>query len=258
MLRVRTRELLWRYAGAIKTQLHRAELPVMLLIAAAAGGIWAFVELADVVLEGESHEIDMAVIKAMRNPADLSDPLGPRWLEEFGRDVTALGGVGVLAMLTLAVVGYLHLLGKRRVAVFLVVAVCGGLLISTLFKSAFDRPRPDLVPHHTYVYTASFPSGHSMLAAVTYFTLGALLARVHRQRRVKIYILSVAAILTFSVGVSRIYMGVHWPTDVLAGWAAGATWAIMCWLLALWLQQQDVIEPEGSGVTDSPRSNSSN
>jgi undecaprenyl-diphosphatase len=243
---VNARVLLIRYASAVRTQLARFELPIMLLIVAAAAGAWAFVEVADSVLEGEARDLDVAVITAMRNPADLSDPIGPRWLEEFGRDITALGGVGVLLMLTLAVAGYLRLVDKRRVAVFLVIAVSSGVLISTLFKSAFDRPRPDLVSHQTHVYTASFPSGHSMQSAVTYFTLGALLARVHRQRRVKIYVLSVAAFLTFAVGLSRVYMGVHWPTDVLAGWAAGATWAIICWLIALWLQQNRVIEGEGA------------
>jgi undecaprenyl-diphosphatase len=246
---VNTRELLLGGARAFRARLNRVELPILLLIAAAAVGVWAFAEVADSVFEGESRDLDVAVITAMRNPADLSDPVGPRWMEEFGRDVTALGGIGILTMLTLAVAGYLCLVDKRRVAVFLVISVCGGFLMGTLFKSAFDRPRPDLVSHHSYVYTASFPSGHSLHAAVTYFTLGALLARVHRQRRVKIYVLGIAAFLTFAVGVSRIYMGVHWPTDVVAGWAAGATWAIVCWLLALWLQQHRVIEGEGAGTS---------
>ena len=218
----------------------------MLLLACAAAGVWTFAEIADSVMEGDARDLDVAVIMAMRNPADLGDPIGPRWLEELGRDMTALGGIGFLAMLTLAVAGYLCLVDKRRAALFLVLAVGSGFLMNTLFKSAFDRPRPDLVPHLSHVYTASFPSGHSMHAAVTYFTLGALLARVHRQRRVKIYALAVAAFLTVVVGISRVYMGVHWPTDVLAGWAAGATWAILCWLLALWLQQQRVIEGEGT------------
>lgn len=242
------RELLPRYALAVKAQLSRLELPVMLLIVCAAAGVWAFAEIADSVLEGEARDLDTAVIMAMRNPSDLSDPIGPHWLQEFGRDMTALGGIGFLVMLTLAVVGYLCLVDKRRVAAFLVVAVGSGFVMNTLFKSAFDRPRPDLVPHLSQVYTASFPSGHSMHAAVTYFTLGALLARVHRQRRVKIYALGVAAFLTVAVGISRIYMGVHWPTDVVAGWAAGATWAVICWLVALWLQQQRVIEGEGAGA----------
>jgi undecaprenyl-diphosphatase len=246
---VNARDLLQRHAVALKTQLTRLELPVILLLAGVAGGVWAFAEIADSVLEGEARDLDVAVIMAMRNAADLNDPIGPRWLEELGRDVTALGGIAFLIMLTLAVVGYLCLVDKRRVALFLVVAVGSGFLLNTLFKSTFERPRPDLVPHLSQVYTASFPSGHAMHAAVTYFTLGALLARVHRQRRVKIYALGVATFLTVAVGISRVYMGVHWPTDVVAGWAAGATWAMMWWLVALWLQQQRVIEGEGAGAS---------
>ena len=246
------REAFRRYLSAIRSQLYRVELPVLILLALGGAGIWAFAELADEVMEGSSRAIDVAIIVAMRNPADLSDPIGPRWLEELGRDFTALGGVGVLLMLTLATAGYLVLAAKRRIALFVVVAVCGGLLLSSGFKSAFDRPRPDLVPHQAYVYTASFPSGHSMMSAVTYLTLGTLLARMHKRRAIKIYFLGLAILLTLGVGVSRIYLGVHWPTDVLAGWAAGATWAIVCWLLALWLQQRDVVEPEANDAQSTP------
>ena len=241
------RQALRRYLSAVRAQLHRVELPVLILLALGGIGIWAFAEIAEEVMEGSSRALDVAIIVAMRNPADLSDPLGPRWLEELGRDFTALGGVGVLLMLTLATAGYLVLAAKRRIALFVVVAVCSGLLLSSLFKSAFDRPRPDLVPHQTYVYTASFPSGHSMMSALTYLTLGTLLARMHKRRAIKIYFLGLAILLTLGIGVSRIYLGVHWPTDVLAGWAAGATWAIICWLLALWLQQRHVVEPEANG-----------
>ena len=116
------------------------------------------------------------------------------------------------------------------------------MLLSTLFKSAFDRARPDLVAHHAQVYSASFPSCHSMMSAVVYLTLGALLARMHEGRRVKAFFLATAAFITMLVGISRVYLGVHWPTDVLAGWSAGAAWAIACWLAALWFQQRGAVE----------------
>ncbi|RYZ98946.1 MAG: phosphatase PAP2 family protein, partial [Moraxellaceae bacterium] len=181
-----------------------------------------------------------------RNPADLSDPIGPRWVEEIGRDFTALGGNAVLTLLTLATVGFLIFEGKRRIAVVVLVATMGALSVSTALKYSFDRERPDLVPHGSVVYTASFPSGHSMLAASTYLTLGALLARVQQRRRMKVYILLVAITLTVLVGISRVYLGVHWPTDVMAGWIAGAGWALMCWLLARWLQQKGAVEGDTS------------
>ena len=129
-------------------------------------------------------------------------------------------------------------------AVFVVASVVSGLLVSSFLKNLFQRPRPDLVPHGSYVSSASFPSGHSMLSAVTYLTLGALLSRSQRRKRLKAYFLLVAALLSFLVGVSRVYLGVHWPTDVVAGWAAGACWAIVCWLAARWLQIHRAIEGE--------------
>ncbi len=209
-----------------------------------AGALWAFIGIADEVREGETATFDERILLAMRNPADRSDPLGPRWVEEVGRDVTALGGVTVLTLVTLSAVGYLLLERKRRTALFVFVAVSGGQLLSTALKIGFHRPRPELVPHETYVYTSSFPSGHSMMAAVTYLTLAALLAHVHRRRRVKTYFMILAILLTLAIGVSRVYLGVHWPTDVAAGWTAGALWALLCWLIGLWLQRRGRIERE--------------
>lgn len=226
------------------------ELSVLVVLFALMGAMWGFIELADETLDGETGDFDRVVLLGMRNPVDVSDPLGPGWAEEMGRDFTALGGNAVLILLTLAVVGYLVIEGKRRIAVVVIVATLGALGTSLLLKQSFDRDRPDLVPHGSRVYTASFPSGHSMLAASTYLTLGALLARVQKRRRLKAYILLVAIGITLLVGASRVYLGVHWPTDVIAGWTAGAGWALMCWLLARWLQQHGAVEEE----TDNSRS----
>ncbi len=220
------------------------ELPVLLALCTILASLWGFAELAESVREGETHEFDQALLLSMRNPADLNDPIGPGWAEEVGRDITALGGNTVLTLLTLAVVGYLLLDRKRGIAMVLIIATLGALGVSSFLKNTIDRERPDLVPHQTRVYTASFPSGHSMLSASTYLTMGALLARVQKRKRIKAYILLVAITATLLVGLSRIYLGVHWPTDVLAGWTAGATWALMCWLLARWLQRHHRVENE--------------
>jgi undecaprenyl-diphosphatase len=140
---------------------------------------------------------------------------------------------------------YLLLAGKRATALFVIAAVVGGMLLSTALKIGFERPRPDLVPAATRVYTASFPSGHAMLSAITYLTLGALLARVEERRRVKAFLIGVAVTLTMLVGISRVYLGVHWPSDVLAGWCVGAAWAALCWFVALQLQRRGQVERPG-------------
>ncbi|MEX2617187.1 MAG: phosphatase PAP2 family protein [Alphaproteobacteria bacterium] len=223
----------------------------MAVLALLAASLWAFVGISEEVVEGETHAIDEAILLALRAPGDGSDPLGPGWVEELGRDATALGGVGVLTFITVASAIYLALRRKYRAAAFVVVAIASGVALSYALKAGFDRPRPDLVPHGSIVYTTSFPSGHSMMAALVYLTLGALLARLQPEKRLKAYMLLLAILMTIAVGVSRVYLGVHWPTDVLAGWAAGATWALISWAIVLWMQRYRKVETasdEGEGV----------
>ncbi len=201
-------------------------------------GAWLFVELADEVFEGETMTVDEAILLTLRNPADYTDPLGPPWLEEMGRDFTALGSVSVVGLVT-GVVGLYLLLARRwSVLWLLVVVVVGSLTLNQLLKAGFNRPRPDLVPHGMHVYFASFPSGHAMLAASVYLTLGALLARLQTHRFQIVLIMATAILVTVLVGVSRVYLAVHWPSDVLAGWTAGSIWATVCWLAAWKLRQQ--------------------
>ncbi len=230
------------HTDSLWQRIRRTELTILIAIALVVGGVWLFVELADEVIEGSTHAIDERLLLSLRNPADLSDPIGPPWVEETMRDFTALGGGAILSLLTSSVVGYLVIQRKYRAALLLALAVIGGMLLSQGLKSSFGRPRPDLVPHGSFVYFTSFPSGHSMMSAATYLTLGALLARLQERRRLKIYLLCMAMIITVLVGISRIYLGVHWPTDVLAGWTAGAVWAVLCWLVMWWLQHQGEVE----------------
>jgi undecaprenyl-diphosphatase len=201
-------------------------------------GVFVFLGIAEEMLEGDTMRFDQWLLMALRVPSDPGDPIGPAWLEEMFRDFTALGGVGVLSLVAVVSVGYLWLLGVRRVAIFLLTAIVGGLLLSTMLKTGFDRPRPELVPHGSMIYTSSFPSGHSMLSAVVYLTGGALLAIVHSAHKVRVYLICCSVLATFLVGASRVYLGVHWPSDVLAGWAAGTAWAAACWLFAQWLHER--------------------
>ncbi|MCA9153520.1 MAG: phosphatase PAP2 family protein [Planctomycetales bacterium] len=224
------------------TWVGRFELTTMVLLAIVAGGTWTFIALADEVFEQDTAAFDRSVLLSLRNPDNPEDPIGPRWVEELGRDMTALGGVGFLVLLTLSVAGYLLLLGKPRMMWFVLVSVFGGLLLGLIFKSVFARPRPDLVTHGSYVYTKSFPSGHSLMAAITYLTLGSLLARIQQLWRLKAYLILLAIGVTLAVGISRVYLGVHWPTDVLAGWTLGAAWAALCGLTARHLQRRGQVE----------------
>lgn len=220
------------------------EIFPLLILILLAGGVWGFAKLAQEVTEGDTRTVDESILLSLREPADRSDPLGPRWLEGMMRDFTALGSHGVVTLLTLGVCAFLALDGKHRAALLVLLAIGGAMLLSPLLKEGFQRARPDLVPHGAYVYTKSFPSGHAMLAAAAYLSMGALLARVQARRRLKALLLGFAVLLTLLVGFSRVYLGVHWPTDVLAGWTAGGVWALLCWLLARWLQRRGEVETE--------------
>jgi undecaprenyl-diphosphatase len=209
-----------------------------------------FAMIADQVVKGGPRAFDRKLLLAMRRPGDLA-PIGPPAMQEAARDITALGGVVVVSLLTAVTGGFLALDGKRRMALFVCGSVVSGLIVSTILKDLFVRPRPDLVPRVAYASGASFPSGHSMMSAFTYLTLGALLARSQERKRLKAYFILLAVLLTFLVGVSRVYLGVHWPTDVLAGWTAGAVWALLCWLAARWLQRRRAIEREAEHAPDS-------
>ncbi|MCB1333561.1 MAG: phosphatase PAP2 family protein [Roseivivax sp.] len=223
---------------------RRVESVSLFLIIAAAGSLWAFIGLAEEMAEGELQGFDRWALMLLRNPADASDPLGPGAVETAMRDITALGGVTVLTLLTVAVVVALYLRRKRASALFLLVAVLGGQVLSHVTKLAFDRPRPDLVPHGVEVLTASFPSGHSMMATTTYLTLAVLVARVEPRKPLKLFYIALAAVVSAAVGISRVYLGVHWPSDVLAGWTLGAAWALACWTVARWLGGTGRIETE--------------
>jgi undecaprenyl-diphosphatase len=233
------------HAIRLATRFRLNELGPLLSLAVLSFCLWAFVELADDVSDGDTTTFDRTVLLALRESGDLSDPIGPTWVEEAARDVTGLGGHAVLGLISIATFAYLLMARKRGIAILLAAAVVGGVLLSSGLKMGFERPRPDLVPHDTRVYTASFPSGHAMLSAITYLTLGALLARSQPQRRVKGFLLGLAVALTLLVGASRVYLGVHWPTDVLAGWSVGAAWAALCWFVALQLQRGGQVERPG-------------
>ena len=215
--------------------------PLVALLCVSTLG-YGFFYLAHEVGEGSTAALDRRILLGLRNPADLADPIGPPWLEEMMRDITGLGSVFTVLFLTCAVASYLAVSGRRRIGVFVLAAVGSGELISTILKHFYQRPRPDLVPHGMEVFTASFPSGHATMSAIAYLTLATLIARVERNRSAKALLLGLGVTLTLLVGLSRIYLGVHWPSDVLAGWCIGAAWASLCWFVALQLQRRGEVE----------------
>ena len=214
----------------------QAETWLLVAVLAIGALLLAFGLIAGEVLEGEPLAFDRAVLLAFRTAGNPAQPIGPPWVAEMMRDVTALGSFAVLTVVVGTVAGYLLLIGQRAAAALLLVSVLGGVVLNNVLKFAFSRPRPDLVAPVARVFTLSFPSGHATLSAITYLTLGALLTRLNPSRRVRIYFMSVGVLLTLLVGISRIYLGVHYPTDVLAGWCIGAAWALVCWALMTRLQ----------------------
>ena len=216
-----------------------------ILILALACLLLAFGLVAQNVVEGATSAFDQSIILAFREPGNPSALIGPAWVQEAARDVTSLGSIIVLVIITLAVAGYLFLERKYAAAWLMLIAVFGGITLSDLLKFAFARPRPDLVSPAARVFTTSFPSGHATLSAITYLTIAALLAQSQSSAKIGRYFVVLAALLTILIGTSRIYLGVHYPTDVLGGWCIGAAWALGCWVLMTWFQHRSQVEATG-------------
>ena len=227
----------------VATRSRTREIGLLVGLFCVATLLLGFGLLADEVMEGGTMAFDNAVAHFFR-PLGANGPIGPSWVHELGRDVTAMGSMVVLCFFLAAVVGYLLLIRKRGAAALVVGSILGGTVISFLLKLLFNRPRPE-IPNGIQVFTASFPSSHAMLSAVTFLTLGALMTRIEAGAPLKAYFMGLAVFLTMAVGVSRIYVGVHYATDVLAGWCVGSAWAMLCWIVALRLQRRGQVEQPG-------------
>jgi undecaprenyl-diphosphatase len=217
------------------------EAPLLMVLAVVSGLILAFLQIADEMIEGEMEAFDRSILLMFRDPANPDLVIGPPWMHEMVRDITALGSFSLLGLIVLGVCAYLYLARMRSAALFVLVSVLGGTLLSTILKMGYNRPRPDLTTMSEQ-FTASFPSGHAMLSAVTFLTLGALLARFAPTRRLQVLSLGGALLLTLLVGLSRLYMGVHYPSDILAGWCLGSAWALLCSSVAIVLQRRGSVD----------------
>ena len=191
-----------------------------------------FAWLGHAAVLGTTRDFDARILLALRQPGDPAVPRGPAWLFAAMRDITALGDTPVLTLVTAIAAGFALIRRRIGEAVFIAVTIAMGAVIDTRLKLLFGRPRPAVVPHLVEVTSASFPSGHAMNSAVACLTLAALLITGTPDRRTRVYIAGAAVVLTLLIGVSRVYLGVHYPTDVIGGWMAGAAWVTACWLIA--------------------------
>ena len=195
-------------------------------------GVLGFVGLMVMARAASPYAFDTQILLALREAGNPAVPLGPYWLQNAVRDITSLGSTTAVFLITAAAAIYLLLIRQVGTALFLFFVVGFGQIILSLLKNAVGRARPDIVSHLDTVSTLSFPSGHAMMSAVTYLTLSLLAARFLPGRAAKIYVLALGVGATFLIGISRLYLGVHWPSDVMAGWCAGFAWVMLCWLAA--------------------------
>ena len=211
---------------------ERHEITWLLIGLASCILLLLFLKLASEVMEGDTQSMDTKIVRALRKADDPSKPIGPAWVEGVLEDLTALGGPTVTWLVILSLTGYLLLQTKYRTALFVFVTAASGDLVNHAIKGVFSRARPTVVPHLRDAFSTSFPSGHSMESAIVYLTLAAMLMRIVEGRVTKAYCLGLALLITGLVGISRVFLGVHYPTDVIGGWIIGLFWASLCWLAA--------------------------
>lgn len=216
----------------------RAEVVLLGGALISASSAYQFVELADDVREGETTPFDRWALESFRRGDDPALPIGPQWVRDFALDFTSLGSHAIVIFVVVSVGMFLALRRQWRVMALVLAVSMGSIALSTAFKRFVNRDRPDVVPRWHHVTTPSFPSALATVSAAVYLTLGAILAKVVRGRWSRAYCLALAALVVFLIGLSRVYIGVHYPTDVLGGWAMGFAWALTCWAVAHFLRRR--------------------
>ncbi|QDH72356.1 phosphatase PAP2 family protein [Brevundimonas sp. M20] len=216
----------WRRA----LRIARTEIAALSALLVIALGVMAFVELADDMTEADGQMFDLQVLHWLQPVA--GEPRGPWWLHEAAADLTSLGGISVLTLFAVIAFSFLLIQRKRLSALLLVVGLLGGVCLSEGLKALFERERPPLAYQAVETLNASFPSGHALLSTVFYLTVGVMLTRAFPQKRFKAFILGCAITIAMLIGLTRVYLGAHWASDVIAGWCAGAAWAMALWLVA--------------------------
>ena len=199
----------------------------IILVAGAAlalGGTYVFAELAGHVTSGKTQRFDEAVLRWIHEHRIES-------FEPVMLEITFLGtGSVVITMVSVAAL-FLWLTRHKYSAILLLISTVGGILLNTLLKVGFGRPRPRIFDWGTDVVSWSFPSGHAMSSAVVYGTVAYLAARLQKKRWHRVLTFVVAAVLIGLISASRLYLGVHYPSDVIAGVIIGLAWAAFCMAL---------------------------
>jgi len=198
------------------------------------------VHLADELIEGEAFSFDTRLLLALRVPGHPQTPIGPSWLLQSAVDISALGGYTLMWLFGVTGLAWLLMLHKRAEAAGIAASLIGSSVIDGWLKHLIARPRPELVPHLVQVTNASFPSGHAMVSSAVYLTLALMLAEGveidgWRGRAARVAVVAFFSALAVLIGMSRVYLGVHWPSDVLAGWCFGTAWALLAWMGDRWL-----------------------
>jgi undecaprenyl-diphosphatase len=226
----------------IRAWLDRRDLTLLLGLFTLGLLAVAFLALAELAVEGEVATIDRAILLACRKDAAGLQPAGPSWLAKAVVDLTALGSGTVATLIVVVTFGFLVLAKKPRIAGLIVLSCVGAGVATSMLKAFFDRGRPDVTRVIVPAEGLSFPSGHATIGMALYLTLGVLIAGSLERRVLRVYVVAASALLALMIGVSRVYIGVHYPSDVLAGWTLGLGWALFCGLLERALQRRGTVE----------------
>lgn len=183
-----------------------------------------FALVAACVATGISDGFDVTVMLALRRTAPSQG------IVEIVTSISQLGASIVRIPLAVAVIALLCAMKRYPAAIFMAAAISGGLVLTGLLKPIFARPRPELLPHLEEVASTGFPSGHALGATVTYGALAVIIGSIDARYRQSAAICAIALIAL--IGLTRVYLGVHMPTDVIAGWSVGLAWLALCSRLA--------------------------
>jgi len=224
-------------------RIARTEIAAVTALFVVALGVMTFVEVADDMTEADGQAFDQAVLTWMQPVA--GEPRGPWWLQEAAADLTSLGGISVLGLFAVIAITFLLIQRKRLSALLLVLGLAGGVALSEGLKALFERERPPAAFQAVETLNASFPSGHALLSTVFYLTLGVMLTRAFPRAHLKAFVLGAAMTVTLLIGLTRVYLGAHWASDVFAGWCAGAAWAMALWLAAYAIGRRQAVRASG-------------